>query len=456
MTRKLYIRTHGCQMNEYDSSKMADVLVDSHALEVTADPAEADVLLLNTCSIREKAQEKVFSELGRWKELKDRRPGVVIGVGGCVASQEGDAIRARAPYVDIVFGPQTLHRLPRLLDEAQRAQRPVIDVTFPEIEKFDCLPAPRADGPTAFVSIMEGCSKYCSFCVVPYTRGEEVSRPFDDLIAEVAALAQQGVREVTLLGQNVNAYRGAMHDGEIADLGLLITWIAAIDGIDRIRYTTSHPLEMNDSLINAYAEVPELVGHLHLPVQSGSDRILALMKRNHTALEYKSVIRRLREARPGISISSDFIVGFPGETDADFEDTMALIESVGFDHSFSFVYSQRPGTPAAALPDDVPAAVKKSRLARLQARINAMAADISRAMVGRTERVLVEKPSRKRPEQLSGRTGNNRVVNFDADTSLIGRFVEVEITEALPNSLRGRLVAVEAPAGVQAPAAHYA
>jgi tRNA-2-methylthio-N6-dimethylallyladenosine synthase len=456
MTRKLYIKTHGCQMNEYDSSKMADVLVDSHALEVTADPAEADVLLLNTCSIREKAQEKVFSELGRWKELKDRRPGVVIGVGGCVASQEGDAIRARAPYVDIVFGPQTLHRLPQLLDEAQRAQRPVIDVTFPEIEKFDCMPAPRADGPTAFVSIMEGCSKYCSFCVVPYTRGEEVSRPFDDLIAEVAALAQQGVREVTLLGQNVNAYRGVMHDGEIADLGLLITWIAAIDGIDRIRYTTSHPLEMNDSLINAYAEVPALVGHLHLPVQSGSDRILALMKRNHTALEYKSVIRRLREARPGISISSDFIVGFPGETDADFEDTMTLIESVGFDHSFSFIYSQRPGTPAAALPDDVPVEVKKSRLARLQARINEMAADISRAMVGRTERVLVEKPSRKRPEQLSGRTENNRVVNFDADASLIGRFVEVEITEALPNSLRGRLAAVEEPAGVRAPVAHYA
>jgi tRNA-2-methylthio-N6-dimethylallyladenosine synthase len=361
-----------------------------------------------------------------------------------------------APYVDIVFGPQTLHRLPQLLDEAQRAQRPVIDVTFPEIEKFDCMPAPRADGPTAFVSIMEGCSKYCSFCVVPYTRGEEVSRPFDDLIAEVAALAQQGVREVTLLGQNVNAYRGVMHDGEIADLGLLITWIAAIDGIDRIRYTTSHPLEMNDSLINAYAEVPALVGHLHLPVQSGSDRILALMKRNHTALEYKSVIRRLREARPGISISSDFIVGFPGETDADFEDTMTLIESVGFDHSFSFIYSQRPGTPAAALPDDVPVEVKKSRLARLQARINEMAADISRAMVGRTERVLVEKPSRKRPEQLSGRTENNRVVNFDADASLIGRFVEVEITEALPNSLRGRLAAVEEPAGVRAPVAHYA
>ena len=456
MTRKLFIRTHGCQMNEYDSTKMADVLADSHALEVTADPAEADVLLLNTCSIREKAQEKVFSELGRWKELKDARPGVVIGVGGCVASQEGDAIRNRAPYVDIVFGPQTVHRLPEMLDEATRAHRPVIDITFPEIEKFDHLPAPRADGPTAFVSIMEGCSKYCSFCVVPYTRGEEVSRPFDDLIAEVAALAEQGVGEITLLGQNVNAYRGAMHDGEIADLGLLITWIAAIDGIDRIRYTTSHPLEMNDSLISAYAEVPELVGHLHLPVQSGSDRILALMKRNHTALEYRSIIRRLREARPGISISSDFIVGFPGETDADFEATMELIETVGFDHSFSFIYSQRPGTPAADLPDDVPVSVKKARLARLQARINAMAADISHAMVGRIERVLVEKPSRKRPDQLSGRTENNRVVNFDADVTLIGRFVDVEITEALPNSLRGRLVAVEQGGEPETPAAHYA
>ena len=456
MTRKLFIRTHGCQMNEYDSTKMADVLVDSHALEVTADPAEADVLLLNTCSIREKAQEKVFSELGRWKELKDARPGVVIGVGGCVASQEGDAIRNRAPYVDIVFGPQTVHRLPEMLDEATRAHRPVIDITFPEIEKFDHLPAPRADGPTAFVSIMEGCSKYCSFCVVPYTRGEEVSRPFDDLIAEVAALAEQGVGEITLLGQNVNAYRGAMHDGEIADLGLLITWIAAIDGIDRIRYTTSHPLEMNDSLISAYAEVPELVGHLHLPVQSGSDRILAWMKRNHTALEYRSIIRRLREARPGISISSDFIVGFPGETDADFEATMELIETVGFDHSFSFIYSQRPGTPAADLPDDVPVSVKKARLARLQARINAMAADISHAMVGRIERVLVEKPSRKRPDQLSGRTENNRVVNFDADVTLIGRFVDVEITEALPNSLRGRLVAVEQGGEPETPAAHYA
>ena len=456
MTRKLYIKTHGCQMNEYDSAKMADVLAESHALEVTADPAEADVLLLNTCSIREKAQEKVFSELGRWKELKDARPGVVIGVGGCVASQEGEELRSRAPCVDIVFGPQTLHRLPELLDEAKRARQPVIDITFPEIEKFDCLPAPRADGPGAFVSIMEGCSKYCSFCVVPYTRGEEVSRPFDDLIAEVVALAEQGVREITLLGQNVNAYRGVMHDGEIADLGLLITWIAAIDGIDRIRYTTSHPLEMNDSLIAAYADVPELVGHLHLPAQSGSDRVLALMKRNHTALEYRSIIRRLREARPDISISSDFIVGFPGETDADFEDTMALIEAVGFDHSFSFIYSPRPGTPAAEMPDDVPLGVKKARLARLQERINAMAADISRSMVGRVERVLVEKPSRKRPDQLSGRTGNNRVVNFDADPALIGRFVEVEITEALPNSLRGRLVAVEPGAGTEGPAAHYA
>ncbi|HYQ72161.1 MAG TPA: tRNA (N6-isopentenyl adenosine(37)-C2)-methylthiotransferase MiaB, partial [Gammaproteobacteria bacterium] len=333
MTRKLYIKTHGCQMNEYDSSRMADALAASHRLEVTQDPSQADVLLLNTCSIREKAQEKVFSELGRWKELKDARPELVIGVGGCVASQEGDAIRARAPYVDIVFGPQTLHRLPQLLDEARRAHRPVIDISFPEIEKFDCLPIHRAEGPTAFVSIMEGCSKYCSFCIVPYTRGEEVSRPFDDILAEVAEFAAQGVREVTLLGQNVNAWRGLMHDGEIADLAFLITWLAAIEGIDRIRYTTSHPLEMSDSLIRVYAEVPELVGHLHLPVQSGSDRVLALMKRKHTALEYKSIIRRLRAARPGISISSDFIVGFPGETDADHAQTMALIEEIGFDHS---------------------------------------------------------------------------------------------------------------------------
>jgi tRNA-2-methylthio-N6-dimethylallyladenosine synthase len=443
MAKKLYIKTHGCQMNEYDSSKMADVLAASHDMERTLDPAQADVLLMNTCSIREKAQEKVFSELGRWKELKEERPHLVIGVGGCVASQEGDAIRARAPFVDIVFGPQTLHRLPQLLNEVQRARQPVIDISFPEIEKFDCLPPPRAEGPTAFVSVMEGCSKYCSFCVVPYTRGEEVSRPFDDILAEVVALAGQGVREVNLLGQNVNAYRGLMDDNEIADLALLIHYIAAIEGIDRIRYTTSHPLEMNDSLIQAYAEVPELVSHLHLPVQSGSDRVLALMKRNHTALEYKSIVRRLREVRPEISMSSDFIIGFPGEADDDFEQTMALIEAIGFDQSFSFIYSQRPGTPAAELPDDVPLSVKKARLSRLQQRIAEMAAAISDRMVGRVERVLVEKVSRKRADQFSGRTANNRVVNFDAEAALIGRFVDVRITEALPNSLRGELLWVE-------------
>jgi len=443
MLNKLYIKTHGCQMNEYDSSKMADVLAASHQMEVTQDPAQADMLLMNTCSIREKAQEKVFSELGRWKELKDERPQLIIAVGGCVASQEGDAIRARAPYVDIVFGPQTLHRLPEMLNEARRAHQPVIDISFPEIEKFDCLPAPRADGPSAFVSIMEGCSKYCSFCVVPYTRGEEVSRPFDDILAEVAALAGQGVREVNLLGQNVNAYRGLMDDGDVADLALLIHYVAAIEGIGRIRYTTSHPVEMSDSLIQVYAEVPALVSHLHLPVQSGSDRVLALMKRNHTALEYKSIIRRLREARPGISMSSDFIIGFPGETDDDFEQTMALIETTGFDHSFSFIYSQRPGTPAADMSDDVPLATKKARLSRLQQRIAEMAAAISKNMVGKVERILVEKVSRKRDDQLSGRTENNRVVNFDADPALIGHFVEVRITEALPNSLRGELVSVE-------------
>jgi len=443
MANKLYIKTHGCQMNEYDSSKMADVLLASHHMELTRDPQEADVLLLNTCSIREKAQEKVFSELGRWKELKDQRPQLVIGVGGCVASQEGDAIRARAPCVDIVFGPQTLHRLPELLNEVRRDRRPVIDISFPEIEKFDCLPPPRADGPTAFVSIMEGCSKYCSFCVVPYTRGEEVSRPFDDILAEVDTLAGQGVREVNLLGQNVNAYRGLMDDDEVADLALLIHYIAAIEGIGRIRFTTSHPLEMSDSLIQAYAEVPALVSHLHLPVQSGSDRVLALMKRNHTALEYRSIVRRLRQVRPDISMSSDFIIGFPGETDADFEQTMALIEAVGFDQSFSFIYSQRPGTPAADLPDDVPLAAKKARLSRLQQRINEMATAISDAMVGRVERILAERVSRKRTDQLSGRTENNRVVNFDADPALIGRFVDVRITEALPNSLRGELLAVE-------------
>jgi len=440
MADKLYIKTHGCQMNEYDSSRIADVLAASHQLEVTQDPALADVMLLNTCSIREKAQEKVFSELGRWKELKDARPQLVIGVGGCVASQEGDAIRTRAPYVDIVFGPQTLHRLPEMLNAVRGARAPVIDISFPEIEKFDCLPAPRAAGPTAFVSIMEGCSKYCTFCVVPYTRGEEVSRPFDDILAEVAILAGQGVREVNLLGQNVNAYRGLMDDGETADLALLIHYVAAVAGIERIRYTTSHPVEMNDSLIQAYADVPELVSHLHLPVQSGSDRILAMMKRNHTTLEYKSVIRRLRAARPGLSLSADFIIGFPGETDADFEQTMALIEDIGFDHSFSFIYSQRPGTPAAGFPDDVQQDVKKVRLARLQQRIGAMAAAISQEMVGNIERILVEKVSRKRDDQLSGRTENNRVVNFDASPDLIGQFVDVRITEALPNSLRGEIV----------------
>lgn len=440
MTGKLYIKTHGCQMNEYDSAKMADVLRASHGLEVTQSPEDADVLLLNTCSIREKAQEKVFSQLGMWRELKLQRPELVIGVGGCVASQEGEALRQRAPYVDLVFGPQTLHRLPQMLDDARTRKRAVIDVSFPEIEKFDRLPAPRAEGPTAFVSVMEGCSKYCTFCVVPYTRGEEVSRPFDDVLVEVSQLAAQGVREVTLLGQNVNAYRGAMDDGEVADLALLITYVAAIDGIDRIRYTTSHPVEFSDSLIQAYAEVPELVSHLHLPVQSGSDRVLALMKRGHTAVEYKDKVRRLRAIRPDLSLSSDFIVGFPGETEQDFEATMALIEEVGFDTSFSFVFSARPGTPAAALPDDVPLAIKKQRLSRLQERIGAMAADISQAMVGTVQTVLVDRPSRKDPALLSGRTVNNRVVNFAADPGVLGTFVDVRITQALPNSLRGELV----------------
>ncbi len=440
MHGKLHIKTFGCQMNEYDSARLADLLRESHGLEPTEDPAEADVLLLNTCSIREKAQEKVFSQLGVWAPLKARRPEVVIGVGGCVASQEGEAIRERAPYVDLVFGPQTLHRLPEMLEEARARNLPVIDVSFPEIEKFDRLPEPRAEGPTAFVSVMEGCSRYCTFCVVPYTRGEEVSRPFDDIIAEVVALAEQGVREVNLLGQNVNAYRGHTHDGETADLALLIGYVAAVEGIERIRYTTSHPVEMSDRLIEVYGEVPELVSHLHLPVQSGSDRILALMKRGHTALEYKQKVRRLREMRPDLSLSSDFIVGFPGETEEDFEATLALIEEIGFDHSFSFIYSPRPGTPAASLPDDVPLEVKKGRLARLQARINEMAMEISRAMIGSVQPVLVERPSRKNPAQLAGRTANNRVVNFDGPRELIGRMVEVRITEALPNSLRGRLL----------------
>ncbi len=439
MTNKLYIKTYGCQMNEYDSDKMADVLRASHGYELTADPAEADLLLVNTCSIREKAQEKVFSELGRWRQLKEQRPRMMIGVAGCVASQEGEAITARAPFVDMVFGPQTLHRLPSMVDDVRRNGRPVVDVSFPEIEKFDRLPEPRAEGPTAFVSVMEGCSKYCTFCVVPYTRGEEISRPLQDVVVEIVSLAGQGVREVNLLGQNVNAYRGTMPDGAVADLATLIYYTAAIDGIERIRFTTSHPVEFTDSLIQAYAEVPKLADFLHLPVQSGSDRVLARMKRGHTALEYKQKIRRLREARPGISLSSDFIVGFPGETDADFERTMQLVADIGFDQSFSFIYSPRPGTPAGGFADETPMAVKKERLRRLQARINEQAFAISRAMVGTTQRILVEKPSKKDPRQMSGRTENMRWVNFDGDSDLIGSFVDVVITEALPNSLRGRM-----------------
>ena len=438
MAKKLYIKTFGCQMNEYDSDKMADVLRESHGYELTDAPEDADLLLVNTCSIREKAQEKVFSELGRWRAIKEKRDGVMIGVGGCVASQEGDGITRRAPFVDVVFGPQTLHRLPQLIENAGSRRASVVDVSFPEIEKFDRLPEPRADGPAAFVSCMEGCSKYCSFCVVPYTRGEEISRPLDDVIAEVVRLADQGVREINLLGQNVNAYQGPMHDGSIADLATLIYYVAAVDGIDRIRFTTSHPVEFTDSLVQAYAEVPKLANFLHLPVQHGSDRVLALMKRGHTALEYKHKIRRLREVRPDISLSSDFIVGFPGETDRDFEATMNLIADVGFDQSFSFIYSARPGTPAANLADDTPMAVKKERLQLLQARINQQAQAISDAMVGTTQRVLVEKISKKSASQVSGRTENNRWVNFDGDPSLIGRFVDVDITEALPNSLRGR------------------
>ena len=438
MTKKLYIKTFGCQMNEYDSDKMADVLRESHGYELTDVAEDADLLLVNTCSIREKAQEKVFSELGRWRAIKERRDGVMIGVGGCVASQEGDGISRRAPFVDVVFGPQTLHRLPQLIDDAGRRRRSVVDVSFPEIEKFDRLPEPRAEGPTAFVSCMEGCSKYCSFCVVPYTRGEEISRPFDDVIAEVVQLAEQGVREINLLGQNVNAYQGPMHDGSVADLATLIYYVAAVEGVDRIRFTTSHPVEFTDSLVQAYAEVPKLANYLHLPVQHGSDRILSRMKRGHTALEYKQKIRKLREVRPDISLSSDFIVGFPGETDRDFEATMNLIAELGFDQSFSFIYSARPGTPAANLPDDTPVEVKKQRLQLLQARINQQAQAISEAMVGTTQRVLVEKTSKKSASQVAGRTENNRWVNFDADPSLIGQFVDVVITEALPNSLRGR------------------
>ncbi len=440
-TKKLFIKTHGCQMNEYDSSRMADLLQDSHEVVLTDNADDADILLLNTCSIREKAQEKVFHQLGRWKKLKDANPDLKIGVGGCVASQEGEAIMGRAPYVDMVFGPQTLHRLPEMIDASQNGGGSIVDISFPEIEKFDRLPEPEADGPSAFVSIMEGCSKYCTFCVVPYTRGEEVSRPVDDVIAEVVHLASQGVREVNLLGQNVNAYQGDTHDGDTVDLAELITYVAAIEGIDRIRFTTSHPVEFSDSLIDVYADVPELVSHLHLPVQSGSDRILAAMKRGHMVLEYKSKIRRLRAIRPDMSISSDFIIGFPGETNQDFADTMKLIQDIGFDHSFSFIYSARPGTPASDLPDDISEETKKERLSILQQRILQQAQNISRKMVNTTQRILVTGYSKKDPGELQGRTENNRVVNFRTDDAgIIGHFVDVEIVEALPNSLRGHRI----------------
>jgi tRNA-2-methylthio-N6-dimethylallyladenosine synthase len=438
--KKLHIVTHGCQMNEYDSSRMADLLGDSHNMVATENADEADVLLLNTCSIREKAQEKVFHQLGRWKKLKDNNPDLVIGVGGCVASQEGDAIAKRAPFVDVIFGPQTLHRLPEMIETKKKDGTVAVDISFPEIEKFDRLPTPEADGVSAFVSIMEGCSKYCTFCVVPYTRGEEVSRPLADVLSEVSALADQGVREINLLGQNVNAYRGDMPDGSVCDLAELITYAADIEGIDRLRYTTSHPVEFSDALIDVYAKVPELVSHLHLPVQSGSDRILMAMKRGHTAIEYKSKIRRLRAIRPDISISSDFIVGFPGETETDFAATMKLIQEIGFDTSFSFVYSARPGTPAADLPDNEDENLKKKRLKILQDRIVQNAIEISRRMVGTRQTLLITGVSKKDPGQLQGRTENNRVVNFSTDNhQLIGQFAEVEITEALPNSLRGVL-----------------
>src|SRR5690554_3298249 len=440
MAKKLFIKTHGCQMNEYDSSRMADLLGESHALELTDNPDEADVLLLNTCSIREKAQDKVFHQLGRWRKLKQKKPDLMIGVGGCVASQEGSAILERAPYVDMIFGPQTLHRLPEMITESRNGGVGIVDVSFPEIEKFDHLPAPKVEGAEAFVSVMEGCSKYCTFCVVPYTRGEEVSRPLDDVLAEAVHLAEQGVREINLLGQNVNAFRGLSHDGQITDFATLIQYIAAVEGIDRIRFTTSHPMEFSDSLVEIYRHVPSLVNHLHLPIQSGSDRILAAMKRGHTAAQYLSIINRLKAIRPGISLSSDFIVGFPGETHQDFEDTMNLIIEVGYDTSFSFVYSPRPGTPAAELADATSEQEKKHRLAILQAQIIKQAAAISEGMVGSRQRILVTGPSRKDPADLQGRTENNRVVNFRcADNSLIGQFVDVTITDAYVNSLAGSL-----------------
>ncbi len=444
MAKKLFIKTHGCQMNEYDSSRMADLLGESHALELTDNPDDADILLLNTCSIREKAQEKVFHQLGRWRKLKAKKPDLLIGVGGCVASQEGESILGRAPYVDMIFGPQTLHRLPEMIDLTHQGKKGIVDISFPEIEKFDALPAPKVDGAEAFVSVMEGCSKYCTFCVVPYTRGEEVSRPLDDVITECVELAEQGVREVNLLGQNVNAYRGETHDGDMADLAELIRHVAAIDGIDRIRFTTSHPVEFTDSLIDAFAEVPELVSHLHLPVQSGSDRILMAMKRGHTVLEYKSKIRKLMKVRPELTMSSDFIIGFPGETESDFEATMNLIQEIGFDNSFSFIYSRRPGTPASDLPDTVSEETKKERLQILQNRIIQQTMQISRRMVDSTQRILVNSYSKKDPGMLSGRTENNRVVNFRcSNPDLIGHFADVRIVEAYANSLLGELVSSE-------------
>lgn len=443
MTQKLHIKTWGCQMNEYDSSKMADLLGSTHGFELTENAEEADVLLLNTCSIREKAQEKVFHQLGRWKLLKEANPSVIIGVGGCVASQEGKLLRQRAHYVDIVFGPQTLHRLPEMINKVRGSKSPIVDVSFPEIEKFDRLPEPRADGPSAFVSIMEGCNKYCTYCVVPYTRGEEVSRPCDDVLFEIAQLAAQGVREVNLLGQNVNAYRGPSFDGDICTFAELLRLVAAIDGIDRIRFTTSHPIEFTDDIIAVYEDTPELVSFLHLPVQSGSDRVLNMMKRTHTVLEYKSIIRKLRKARPDILISSDFIVGFPGETQEDFEQTMKLIAEINFDVSYSFVFSPRPGTPAADMVDDVSEEEKKQRLYILQDRINQQAQSYSRKMVGTVQRILVEGVSRKNVMEISGRTENNRVVNFEGSPELVGTFVDVEITEVRTNSLRGVLVRTE-------------
>ncbi len=437
--KKLYIRTYGCQMNEYDSDKMADVLNVSEAFEKTDDPAQADVILFNTCSVRENAQERVFHALGRLRALKQARPDIIIGVGGCVASQVGAVIVDRAPYVDVVFGPQTLHRLPQLIEARRRSGRPQVDISFPEIEKFDALPPAKVEGCTAFVSIMEGCSKYCSFCVVPYTRGEEVSRPLDDVLTEIAGLADQGVKEVTLLGQNVNAYRGEMSDGETADFALLLEYLAEMPGIERLRYTTSHPREFSQRLIDSYRHLPQLVDHVHLPVQSGSDRILSAMKRGYTALEYKSIIRRLRAARPRACVATDIIVGFPGETEQDFEQTMQLVEDVGFDDSYSFMYSPRPGTPAAGFVDQVALDVKQARLARLQARLGASAKTISESMVGGVERILVEGASRKNLRELAGRTSNNRVVNFSGPSRLVGTFIDVRITAALAHTLRGEV-----------------